>query len=66
MIVLDRTRLIGGRADRVIAALIPSASRKVRAPQGKVVGNAHPGQPAGKCHRKQTADGNVGKGETAV
>ena len=29
--------------------------RKVRAPQGKVVGNTHPGQPAGKCHRKQTA-----------
>ena len=30
-------------------------SRKVRAPQGKVVGNTHPGQPAGQCHREQTA-----------
>ena len=29
--------------------------RKVRAPQSKVVGNAHPGQPAGKCHREETA-----------
>ena len=29
--------------------------RKVRTPQGKVVGNAHPGRPAGQCHRKQTA-----------
>ena len=26
-------------------------SRKVRTPQGKAVGNAHPGKPAGKCHR---------------
>jgi hypothetical protein len=32
-----------------------TVSRKVRAPQGKAVGNTHPGQPAGKCHRKQTA-----------
>ncbi len=38
----------------MIAALA-TGSRKVRTPQGRVVGNAHPGQPAGKCHRKQTA-----------
>jgi hypothetical protein len=42
--------------------------RKVRAPQSKVVGNTHPGQPAGKCHREQTAGPllreGVGKGET--
>jgi len=31
-------------------------SRKVRAPQGKVVGNTHPRKLAGQCHRKQTAD----------
>src|SRR4051795_3671610 len=30
-------------------------SRKVRTPQGRVVGNADPGKPAGKCHRKHTA-----------
>jgi micrococcal nuclease len=30
-------------------------SRKVRTPKGGVVGNADPGKPAGKCHRKDTA-----------
>ena len=30
-------------------------SRKVRTSQGRVVGNADPGKPAGKCHRKDTA-----------
>jgi hypothetical protein len=30
-------------------------SRKVRTSQGEVVGNADPGKPAGKCHRKHTA-----------
>jgi len=29
--------------------------RKVRAGQGTVVANSHPGRPAGKCHRKYTA-----------
>jgi hypothetical protein len=35
----------------------------------RAVSNAHPGKPAGKCHRKQTADGaatresRTGKGE---
>jgi hypothetical protein len=29
--------------------------RKVRAPQSKVVGNTHPEQSAGQCHREQTA-----------
>ena len=32
-----------------------TGSRKVRTPQGMVVGNADPGKPAGKCHRKDTA-----------
>lgn len=32
-----------------------AASRKVRAPQGRMVGNAHSEQSAGQCHRKQTA-----------
>jgi RNA polymerase sigma factor (sigma-70 family) len=46
------------------------ASRKVRAPQGRVVGNAHRPKGQGKCHREQTANGRdldpgTGKGETA-
>ena len=32
-------------------------SRKVRTPQGRVLGNAQAGKPDGKCHREQTADG---------
>ena len=32
-----------------------TGSRKVRTPKGMVVGNADPGKPAGKCHRKDTA-----------
>jgi DNA-binding transcriptional LysR family regulator len=43
----------GGRAGR-------SPVRKVRAPQGRVVGNADPGRPAGQCHRKQTAPAPAG------
>jgi len=31
--------------------------RKVRAGQGTVTANSRPGQPAGKCRRKYTADG---------
>ena len=31
--------------------------RKVRAPQDREIGNADPGQPEGKRHRKDTADG---------
>jgi hypothetical protein len=31
--------------------------RKVRTPQGTVLGNSQAGQPDGKCSRKQTADG---------
>ena len=40
--------------------------RKVRAGQGTVVANGHPGRPAGKCHRKYTADDPIwdtGNGE---
>ena len=36
-------------------AEVLAPSRKVRTPQGMVVGNADPGKPAGKCHRKHTA-----------
>src|SRR6476646_11613961 len=43
-----------GRADR---GGRENTSRKVRTPQGRAVGNAHPGKPAGQCHRKDTADG---------
>ena len=39
--------------DRAIAEVKPS--RKVRTPQGRVVGSADPGKPAGKCHRNDTA-----------
>ena len=40
--------------------------RKVRAPQGKVPGNAWEARAYGKCHRKQTAQApkGAGKGET--
>jgi hypothetical protein len=45
-------------------------SRKVRTPQGRVVGSADPGKPAGKCHRNDTAqversqlNRSTGKGE---
>jgi len=38
-----------------VVALIARPGRKVRTPQGRVVGNAHRGQPQGKCHRKDTA-----------
>ena len=51
-------------------AEVQAPSRKVRTPQGTVVGNADPGKPAGKCHRKDTADARgsqlksrAGKGE---
>src|SRR5579883_741868 len=43
-------------------------SRKVGTPQGRVLASGQSGRPAGKCHRKQTADGGprgrTGKGET--
>ena len=52
---------------RVVA--VPAArrgERKVRAPQGRVVGNADRGRPQGKCHRKHTAPSlSRGKGEKA-
>jgi len=38
-----------------------AGQRKVRAPQGRVVGNAHRPQGPGKCNRKQTATGTVRK-----
>ena len=45
-----------GRQDGRVAEF-RSAPRNVRAPQGRTVGNTHPGQPARQCHRKQTASG---------
>jgi len=36
-------------------------SRKVRAPQGTVPGNARAPRGDGKCHREQTADGGFGR-----
>ena len=40
--------------------------RKVRTPKSKAVGNSHPEQSASKCNREQTANRNIGKGETVV
>ena len=31
--------------------------RKVRTPQGRMLGNSQAGRPDGKCNREQTADG---------
>jgi hypothetical protein len=44
-----------------------ASSRKVRAPQGRMVGNAHRPQGQGQRNRKQTATPRKGrgKGETA-
>ena len=41
-------------------------SRKVRTPQGTVVGNADPGKPAGKCHRNHTAHVPKGAGKVEM
>ena len=41
--------------ERIEQSRGPRPSRKVRTSQGEVVGNADPGKPAGKCHRKHTA-----------
>jgi hypothetical protein len=40
---------------RPLIGSIRASGRKVRAPQDKVVGNAHRPQGPGKCNRKQTA-----------
>jgi hypothetical protein len=50
------------RVGRAVAGLFASR-RKVRAGQGTVVVNGHPGRPAGKCHRKYTADVLIGTGK---
>ena len=49
--------MLPGRVGRVIAAR-ETGLRKVRTPQSRVVGNSHPGRPAGQCHREQTARPN--------
>ncbi len=43
----------GGRG----TTAVPIVSRKVGAPQGRVLARRQSGRPAGKCHREQTADG---------
>ena len=51
---------------RQTAAAALGQSRKVRTSKGRVVGNADPGKPAGKCHRKEPPKwslGSTGKGE---
>jgi len=56
-----RVRIAGGAGSRTRIRW-----RKVRAPQGRVPGNARAPQGDGKCHREQTADGSfgsTGKGE---
>jgi hypothetical protein len=57
-ILEGRQRRLDGRWSR------QRDGRKVRAPQGRVLGNAQGGKPHGKCHRKQTAARKSGKGET--
>ncbi len=48
---------------RVVAPLVSKrAGRKVRTPQGRVVGNTDRGRPQGKCHRKHTALSAARKG----
>ena len=58
-----QTSRAGGRVRSLVG--LP---RNVRAPQGRVVGNAYLGRPTGQCHRKQTAGAFAapGKGETVV
>lgn len=46
---------MSGSAGRPRSVTEGGGSRKVRAPQGRVVANSHPGKPAGQCHREQTA-----------
>ena len=51
------------------AGEVNSVRRKVRAPQGRALGNTQSGRPEGKCHRNYTAFSDclrrtaVGKGE---
>jgi hypothetical protein len=48
----------------MIAAARQRPSRKVRAPQGRVlVFQGQSGRLEGKCHREQTAQVRLGKGE---
>ena len=42
---------------RVCRTAAVARSRKVRTPQGMVLGNTQAGRPDGKCNREQTADG---------
>ncbi len=51
----DRRHGAGAQATGMASLLVRSCGRKVRTGQGAVVGNANPGQPEGKCHRKDTA-----------
>ena len=48
----------GSRLDS--RCVTPVAQRKVRAPQGRVPGNAWGAKAHGKCHRKYTATQGLG------
>ena len=68
---IGRARRRMGASERAGLPRGRKPPRKVRAPQGKVVGNAHRAQAQGKRNREQTADGlepararGSGKGET--
>ena len=56
----DMLSFVGKRVVRITAAAF-GPERKVRAPQGRMPGNARSARAEGKCHRKQTA--RKGNGE---
>src|SRR5206468_12866894 len=60
----------GVRVSQVIAGYLPTlphrgrrggGPRKVRTPQGKVLGNSQGARAHGKCNREQTASGRSGR-----
>jgi hypothetical protein len=49
-------RMVAGQEpEQVDTSALGTGGRKVRAPQGTVMGNPHRPQGQGKCSRKQTA-----------
>ena len=44
---------------QVIAPSLRKRVRKVRAPEGRVLGNPQASREDGKCHREQTADDGI-------
>ncbi len=47
--------MLAGEGQVVAVPAAMRGQRKVRTPQGRVVGNTDRGRPQGKCHRKHTA-----------